>query len=103
MNFPYQKHGRIPLSFEIMKNGIKDLKNYCPVSSLSVVYKIFTKINANMINGQLEFNQSRHIAGFQSRYLKAYCIIKAINEITKECNHFLYNIKVSVLPSASLL
>uniref|UniRef100_A0A6G5A9I2 Putative reverse transcriptase n=1 Tax=Rhipicephalus microplus TaxID=6941 RepID=A0A6G5A9I2_RHIMP len=63
--------GRVPESWKnaniivIHKKGdVKYLKNCRPISLLSVLYKLFTKIIANRIKATLEFNQPNHQAGF---------------------------------------
>ena len=53
----------------LFKKGDKeDIRNYRPISLLSTMYKIFTKILTNRIQGTLDFAQPREQAGFRSGY-----------------------------------
>ena len=50
------------------KRKIKNLKNYCPMTLLSVAYKLFSKIIANKIANTLIARQHREQAGCTSRF-----------------------------------
>ena len=66
MPHDFHKNGNIIL---IRKKGdVKGLKNYRPISLLSVLYKIFTKIISNRIRATLDFSQPREQAGFRKGY-----------------------------------
>ena len=50
------------------KRDIKDLKNYRPISLLSILYKLFTKVLTNCVTNILDFKQPREHAGFKSSF-----------------------------------
>ena len=52
------------------KGNDKDLKNYRPISLLSVLYKILTKIINNLITRILDENQPCSQAGFRKHFSK---------------------------------
>ena len=52
------------------KGNDKDLKNYMPISLLSVLYKILTKIINNLITRILDENQPCSQAGFRKHFSK---------------------------------
>mgnify|MGYP003460423278 CR=1 FL=1 len=45
-----------------------DIKNYCSVDLLSVVYKAFTKLIPQRINNELDFNQLLKLADFRTNF-----------------------------------
>ena len=59
------------------KGNITDLGNYRPISLLSNVYKLFTKITA-----ALDFNQPREQAGFRSGF-STTDHLHVVNQITE--------------------
>ena len=69
------------------KGDIADLKNYRPISLLSVIYKLFTKLLTNRISGQLDFNQPREQAGFRSGF-STTDHIHAINQLVEKSNEY---------------
>ena len=50
------------------KGDMKDLKNCRPISLLSVVYKLFTKVLTNKFTATLDSIQPKEQAGFRSGY-----------------------------------
>ena len=50
------------------KGDVKDINNYRPISLLSHMSKLFTKVIKNRTEKQLDTNQAREQAGFRSGY-----------------------------------
>ena len=50
------------------KGDVKDISNYRPISLLSHMSKLFTKVIKNRIERQLDENQAREQAGFRCGY-----------------------------------
>lgn len=74
------------------KGDVKELRNYIPISLLSVVYKLFTKVILNRISDTLVFNQRREQAGFRKGYSTMHHIhvVNQIIEKSAEYNELLY-------------
>ena len=74
------------------KGDVKELKNYRPISLLSVLYKIFTKIISNRIRATLDFSQPREQAGFRKGYstMDHIHVINQVIEKSAEYNQPLY-------------
>lgn len=74
------------------KGDVKDLRNYIPISVLSVLYKLFTKGILNYINITLDFNEPREQAGFWKGYSTMHHIhvVNQIIEKSAEYNGLLY-------------
>ena len=66
-----------------MKGNMKNLKSYRPISLLSIVYKLFTKVFTHRISAMLDSNQPKEQAGFQSGY-STTDHIHLINEIVEK-------------------
>ncbi len=85
---------KIPASWKeakiilLFKKGDKaDVKNYRPISLLSHLYKIFTKIIQNRIKDALDSNQPREQAGFRAGF-STTDHLHAINQlIEKACEY----------------
>ena len=88
------REGKIPKAWKnaiiilIHKKGdTKDLKNYRPISLLSVIYKLFTKVITNRITETLDSNQPREQAGFRSGF-STTDHIHAVNQIIEKTNEY---------------
>lgn len=72
----------------IFKKGDKrEVKNYRPISLLSVLYKIFTKIILMRIQNKLEEGEGKEQAGFRSGY-STMDHIQVLNEIIARSNEY---------------
>ena len=69
------------------KGDTKDLKNYRPISLLSVIYKLFTKVITNRIADTLDLNQPREQAGFRSGF-STTDHIHTLNQIIEKTNEY---------------
>ncbi|MCJ3464047.1 reverse transcriptase family protein, partial [Klebsiella pneumoniae] len=69
------------------KGDTKDLKNYRPISLLSVVYKVFTKVITNRICATLDFSQPKEQAGFRKGY-STVDHIHTINQVIEKCAEY---------------
>lgn len=69
------------------KGDAKELKNYRPMSVLSVTYKLFTTVILNRLSATLNFEQPRKQAGFRKSFstLDRIC---AINHVIKKCSEY---------------
>ena len=70
------------------KGDNTNLENYRPISLLSHLYKLYTRIITNRLENKLEFYQSREQAGFRSGYATADHLqcLKTLIEKTIEYN-----------------
>lgn len=77
----------------ILKKGHKeDIENYRPISLMSNIYKVFSKIILQRISKILDENQPREQAGFRQKYstIDHIFTVKQIMEKYKEYNKNLY-------------
>jgi Reverse transcriptase (RNA-dependent DNA polymerase) len=70
------------------KGDMTNIENYRPISLLSVLYKLFTKIITNRLNNKFDFYQSEEQAGFRSGYstIDHLQTLRALIEKTTEYN-----------------
>jgi ribonuclease HII len=81
---------KVPLSWKkanmtilFKKGNKKDLKNYRPISLLSNIYKLFSKVLTNRLQKGLDEHQPREQAGFRSGY-STTDHIHALNQIKEK-------------------
>ena len=79
------KEAKIILLFK--KGDKADVKNYRPISLLSHLYKIFTKIIQNRIKDILDNNQPREQAGFRAGY-STTDHLQAINQLIEKATEY---------------
>lgn len=93
------KKGQIPSQWKtshiilLFKKGQKeDIGNYRPISLMSNIYKIYSKVILERISKQLDENQPREQAGFRRKFstLDHIHTVKQIIEKYKEYNKTLY-------------
>lgn len=85
---------RIPLAWKnsiavlIYKKGDRtELKNYRPISLLSCIYRVFSKIIANRLTKELDFQQPREQAGFRSKY-STIDHLQTLGELQERCGEY---------------
>ena len=69
------------------KGNPHNLNNYRPISLLNCVYKVFTKLITNRIEGILDENQPPEQAGFR-RGFSTTDHLQAVNQIIEKCNEY---------------
>ncbi|KAL3274853.1 hypothetical protein HHI36_019635 [Cryptolaemus montrouzieri] len=69
------------------KRDIRNLGNYGPISLLSQLYKLFTKINTKRLTGKIDFQQPREQAGFRSGF-STLDHIHASKHLIEKCNEY---------------
>jgi hypothetical protein len=69
------------------KGDNRNLKNYRPISLLSNMYKLFTKILTNRLQKDLDENQPEEQAGFRSGY-STMDHIHVINQLREKCAEY---------------
>jgi len=69
------------------KGDKERVENYRPISLLSVLYKMFTKVILNRIERDLDFNQRREQAG-SHRGFSTMDHIQALNEVMERTNEY---------------
>ena len=69
------------------KGDNRNLKNYRPISILSNVYKLYTKVLANRLQRQLDDQQPTEQAGFQSGF-STMDHIHTINQLREKCAEY---------------
>ena len=86
--------GKIPRTWKnativlIHKKGdLTDLKNYRPISLLSVVYKLFSKVITNRIADTLDSSQPKEQAGFRSGF-STMDHIHTVNQVIEKTNEY---------------
>lgn len=73
------------------KDDKTDIKNYRPISLLSHMYKIFTKVIQNRIKGTLDRNQPREQAGFRGGF-STTDHLQSVNQLIEKSNEYQLNL-----------
>ena len=79
------KEAKIIILFK--KGDRKDIKNYRPISLLSHMYKLFTRVLQKRMEKVLDSNQPREQAGFRKGF-STTDHLQTINQIIEKCNEF---------------
>ena len=82
---PEWKEAKIIILFK--KGDRKDIKNYRPISLLSHMYKLFTRVLQKRMERVLDYNQPREQAGFRKGF-STTDHLQTINQIMEKCNEF---------------
>ena len=69
------------------KGDPRDMNNHRPISLLSVIYKIFTKVITNRIANKLDENQPREQAGFRKGY-STIDHLQTVHQIIEKTNEY---------------
>ena len=88
------KEKKVPESFGVgivillyKKGDSKELGNYRPITLLSVIYKLFSKIITNRLTKTLDENQPREQAGFRSGY-STVDHLQTVNELIEKTTEY---------------
>ena len=79
------------------KNGDRRvIKNYRPISLLSHMYKLFTRVLQKRMESILDANQPREQAGFRKGY-STTDHLQSINQIIEKCNEYNLNLCIAYI------